>query len=188
VAASNIARWDGIEGKWYALGAGVNGEVDAIALTCTGVYVGGNFTEAGGAPARYVARWDGRSWAALDGARVGSPLMGSVSALAVMGSDLYAGGNWIHYQMPGDCLARWDGTSWSAVGEGVDDAVYAMAVQGSELYAGGWFSEAGDAQANHVARWDGRRWDALGAGTPDIVYAMAMNSVTGELYVGGAFE
>jgi hypothetical protein len=63
-----------------------------------------------------------------------------------------------------------------------------MAVQGSELYAGGWFSEAGDAQANHVARWDGRRWDALGAGTPDIVYAMAMNSVTGELYVGGAFE
>jgi hypothetical protein len=114
--------------------------------------------------------------------------MGSVATLALVGDVLYAGGNWTHYQMPGDCLARWDGNTWSTVGEGVDDAVYTITPCGADLYAGGWFGEAGGAPASRIARWDGRQWSALGAGLSDIVYAIAVNSATGEVYAGGAFS
>lgn len=43
---------------WHALGAGLNGEVNAIAVAGTDVYVGGHFTDAGGvANADRIVRW-----------------------------------------------------------------------------------------------------------------------------------
>ena len=51
------------------------------------MYAGGVFTEAGGSPANYIAKWNGRSWSAL-----GSGVNNTVYALAVSGSGLYAGG------------------------------------------------------------------------------------------------
>jgi hypothetical protein len=189
VVANNIARWDG--NTWSALGTGVSDEsgyayVQAIAVSGSDLYVGGGFTEAGGAPARYIAKWDGTSWSSL-GERIGNPVTGTVAALAVCGSDLYAGGYWTHNQWPGDCLARWDGTSWSAVGEGTNDNVCAIAVSGSDVYIGGWFDQAGSALARYIARWNGNEWSALGNGLPGRVYAIAVNDATGEVYAGGAF-
>ena len=52
------------------------------------LYAGGGFTTAGGIAANYIAKWNGSSWSAL-----GSGMNGDcVYALAVSGSDLYAGG------------------------------------------------------------------------------------------------
>jgi len=56
---------------------------------------GGNFTTAGGSAATNIAKWNGSSWSALGSGIGGSDPNGYgpwVYALAVSGSDLYAGG------------------------------------------------------------------------------------------------
>ena len=62
-------------------------------------------------------------------------------------------------------IAKWNGSTWSALGTGMNDAVYAFAVIGSDLYAGGCFTTAGGVSANHIAKWNGTAWSALGTGT-----------------------
>ena len=67
-----------------------------------------------------------------------------VTALAVSGSTLYAGGD---FTMAGGSaannIAQWNGSSWSALGSGMNNYVSALAVSGSTLYAGGDFTTAG---------------------------------------------
>ena len=68
VRVNHIAKWDG--SSWSALGQGVDGMVHALVFDSTGnLYVGGNFTEAGGLD--NIAKWgDGSSWSALGNARI----------------------------------------------------------------------------------------------------------------------
>jgi hypothetical protein len=54
-----------ISGAWNSMGQspGTNGTVNAIAVDGQGVlYIGGDFTRAGGYDATNVARWDGAEW------------------------------------------------------------------------------------------------------------------------------
>ena len=86
--ANYVARWNADLGSWSVLGDGVNGRVWDIAINTIGdVYVGGDFTTAGGATANYIARWTGTDWEAVD-----NDTSGTVYALAVGGSQIYAGG------------------------------------------------------------------------------------------------
>ena len=97
-------------------------------------------------------------------------------ALAVSGSNLYAGG---YFTMVGgsavNYIAKWNGSSWSALGSGMNGNVWALAVTGSNLYAGGFFSTAGDKTANHIAEWNGSDWSALGFGMDNRVSALAVS-------------
>src|SRR5262249_30269641 len=70
-----------------AEGARVDGNVKALAWDGASLYAGGEFTSAGGAPAYYVAQWDGFKWSAL-----GSGMDGFVWSLQWDGTGLYAGG------------------------------------------------------------------------------------------------
>src|SRR5262249_20186420 len=152
-AAANVAKWDG--SGWSALGSGVDDvpysipSVYALTVSGSNVYVGGYFAMAGGSPATNVARWNGSSWSAL-----GSGMKGTVNALAVWGSELYAGGSATAGGKAADSIAKWDGSSWSALGSGMDNQVSALAVLGGSLYAGGYFTMASGNPANYVARWD----------------------------------
>ena len=81
------------DANWSSMGGipGVDGIVSEAVVDGSGnLYIGGEFHLAGSVIANHVAQWNGSAWTAL-----GSGLVGSsphVSALAVLGSDLYAGG------------------------------------------------------------------------------------------------
>ena len=183
--ATGVAKWNG--SNWTALGSGV---APVYALGGFGKHVvRGRLVHnvAGGTNASYIAQWDGTNWSPL-GTGMG-PMNGYVYALAVSGSDLYAGGFFSSAGGIGATnIAKWDGASWTALGSGMggnQHDVLALAVSGTNLYAGGLFSTAGGVGATNIAKWDGNNWTALGSGTSGAVEALAVSGST--LYVGGNF-
>ena len=179
ITANYVASWDG--STWASLGSGMNGIVNALAISGPDVYVGGSFNTAGGVTVNYIAKWNGSAWSPL-----GSGMNGSVSALAISGSDLYAGGT---FTLAGgnavNNIAKWDGNAWTPLGTGTSDTVYALAISGSDLYAGGLFATAGGITANYIAKWNGNAWSALGFGMDGYVRALTVSG--SDLYVGGHF-
>jgi hypothetical protein len=185
VTASGIAKWDG--NAWSALGSGMNSSVLALAVSGTNLYAGGEFTTAGGVPAKYIAAWNGSAWSGLGSGMSGGPSP-SVYALAVNGTDLYAGGEFSTASgVTASGIAKWDGNAWSALGSGMNGEVCALAVSGTNLYAGGQFTTAGGVPANSIAKWDGSAWSALGSGmnVNGTVFALAVSG--SNLYAGGYF-
>jgi len=169
VEANRIARWNG--SAWSQLSSGISGcpssdpfrpctpVVNALAAFDDGdgpaLYVGGNFTNAGGVSASRIAKWDDSSWSALetgvDGVLFGVP---TVEALEVFddgtGPALYAGGR---FGSAGGVsvnnIARWNGEEWSPLGMGIQGlgaAVFALtafdeiSIGGPALYVGGNYS------------------------------------------------
>ncbi len=169
------------DANWLVIG-GLNGSVLATVVSGTDVYVGGNFTTAGGASANYIAKWNGSAWSALS-----TGLNGSVSAIAVNGSDVYVGGS---FTLAGDVavekIAKWDGSAWSALGSGLNGSVTGIAVNGSDVYVVGAFSSAGGNPATRIAKWNGSAWSALGSGTNNSVYSITVSG--SDVYVGGDFS
>jgi hypothetical protein len=203
ISATNVAQWNGT--NWSALGSGISGEggfvgpyVDALAVSGSTLYAGGDFTRAGGIAATNIAQWNGSSWSALGSgvSGVADNLIGDVYALAVSGGTLYAGGAFTSADgSPANNIAQWNGSSWSALDSGtnsvgLNNGVFALAVSGSTLYAGGVFTAAGGSAANYVAQWNGSSWSALGlglnVGINNYVLALAVSGST--LYAGGLFQ
>ena len=216
VSVNNVAKYDTTTGAWSALGtvgaSGVNLQVFALVVSGTDVYVGGQFTTAnGGGPtvaANYVAKYDttASAWSALgtDGKGVTGGAGPVVSALAVNGTGLYAGGffgqaNAGGTTVPANHVARFDTSTsqWSKLGNsggnGANFTVTAVAVSGTDVYVGGNFAAVSEILANCVAKFDTttNTWSALGAGggngvTGGQVSALAISGST--LYVGGFFR
>ena len=210
--ANNVAAWDPATSTWSSLGTGsangVNGEVNALAALDGKLYVGGEFTTAGGATANYVAVWDPTTstWSSLgsgsaNGVDGGIQVNTAVMALAALDGKLYVGGDFI---TAGGAtainVADWETatSTWSSFGtgiaNGVDDEVNALAALDGTLYVGGDFTTAGGLPANRVAVWDPTTstWSSLGMGSANgvggggnSVYALA--ALDGTLYVGGDF-
>lgn len=199
---ARIAKWDGSE--WSALGTGIPGATSGVfALTVfddgsgPALYVGGDFTSAGGVAASRIARWNGTTWSAL-GAGVGDQVRAMCAFDDGNGPALYVGG-WFTSAggSPANRIAKWDGTTWTTLGTGMNNWVYALEVHddglggGAQLYAGGGFTSAGTVGANRVARWDGAQWSLLGNGVNNWVYALkSFDDGQGggsQLYVGGNF-
>ena len=204
--AKRIARWDG--SAWSALGQGMGSEVGfpspevhALAIYDDGdgprLYSGGNFTQAGHAPAYFLARWDGSGWSA-----VGGGLNAEVDALAVFdggaGPQLVAGGSFTAAgAVAAERIATWNGAAWSSLGGGMSGRVNALAVVArgggapAGLYAGGAFGQAGGSLVNSVARWDGATWSGLASGLSGAVQTLAVFDDAGGpgslVYAGGPF-
>ena len=188
-----IAKWDGRE--WSTLGRGMDYAVQAFAFGADGsVYASGAFIWASNNNGAVVtspgiAKWDGEQWSDVGGG-VSEGLFGGyffVHALAVWGTDLYAGGFFAGMGgVTARYIARWDGNSWSPVGSGMDDIVYELTTFSGNLIAGGSFLYAGGTQTRYVARWNGSSWSALAGGLNYGVNGLAVSGTN--LYVGGNFS
>jgi len=217
-AADYIAVWDTVGETWSALGSGAAGNgalntgVTSIALMGSTVYAGGYFTNVNNLGASipeadYVAQFSGGNWSALGSDGAGNGAIGNpVRALAVIGTDLYAGGQFINAQniQIADYIARWDssGSSWYALATGgiasLNDWVLTLATDGTVLYAGGSFYNVQNGvttvlAADHIAKWTPgtTTWSALGSGNGgngslnSAVWSIALSGTN--VYVGGLF-
>jgi hypothetical protein len=108
-----------------------------------------------------------------------------VAALAVIGTDLYAGEWLIAGALSSNYVVKWNGSNWTPIGSGMNGFISALAVIGTDLYAAGYFTTAGGVSANNIAKWDGSGWSALGSGTDNAVYSLAV--IGSDLYAGGFF-
>lgn len=198
VPASKIARWNGVQ--WSALGSGISGvgaAVHAMTEFDDGdgkvLFVGGEFTGAGGLPNARIAQWDGFAWS-----DVGGGVDGTVFALTVFddgfGDALYAGGAFSEAGgVEAMHVARWDGMAWSPLGVGLNGTVHALGEfddgQGEALYAGGEFTASGTTEIFHIARWNGAAWLPLADGLNGPVFALTVFNGGGatRLYAGGSF-
>jgi hypothetical protein len=195
------------DGRWQQRLASpvVGPTVLVTAVAGERVVVGGDFIYGtAGMPSgtfSRIALWDGTGWQ-----RLGTGLDGAVRSIAVVGDDIYAGGDFtVAGDAPAARLARWDGTAWSAVGGGImhpeaeyECSVLALASDGVRLYVGGTFARAGDTEVRSLAALDlaTGRWSDLGGGVlragtadmtdPGTVRALAVQGTT--LHVGGSFD
>ena len=209
-AAAGDTNWD----DQFGLPGVQNGQVNAIAVDGSDVYVGGSFTFAGDAPHAYIAEWDGHAWQNLSGGVSGAPSGDNpeVDALALSGTTLYVGGIFTTAHNGSAAVtvhdvAAWNTqtSSWSALGAGMSAGstcsfcvvrVDAFAVSGSAVFAAGDFGKAGTVAANSIAVWTGSAWSALGKGLYSCsvcspvqagdVSSLALSGAT--LYAGGSFD
>ena len=193
VTVASEAGWDGTH--WFALGRSTGSAVYALAAGAAGVYVSGNVLFGLNSDLSQVFGsgllvWTGTNWNTIGpGLGMGDQTYAkthAVSAIAVLGINIYAGGSFSTAGgVVSGAIARFDGNHWNAVGRGADYPVYALAPSGTNLYVGGSFSMAGGVTANSVARWDGSYWNALGTGVNGEVNALALSG--GNLFAGGIF-
>ena len=190
-------------GEWLALGEGLTtdygdlpGKSYAMAADDAGnVYVGGQFTRAGGIAAQNIAMWDGQRWHNVGDAD------SYIAALAVGDGFLYAGGNFTQIGgVAASHVARMNLQTgqWSALSSGINGMVNALVYSDGILYAGGAFKSAGNATAEDVAYWDGANWHAFGAkyrifevgdkGGEVGTYVNALAVVGDNVYIGGHFQ
>ncbi|HUS37601.1 MAG TPA: hypothetical protein VM680_19795 [Verrucomicrobiae bacterium] len=194
-------------GAWSSKFAPIPGAdlpVKAMASDGANLYVGGAFSQIGGALARGVAMFDGHAWSELGEFKSwnGFPV---VAALFVHETNLYVGGTF--YEVGGIAatnIAKWNGHSWEALGPGLignfsgtAPGVFALHHDGTNLYAGGAFDKAGSVAATNIARWDGQQWHSLGDGlsvprAADDVYQhrgriSSITRIGTNLFVGGQF-
>jgi len=184
-------------GVWDTLGTGVTGGTQTVRAFARGldgtIYIGGNFTDAGGSGADYFAAYNPVTGAYSAPGGAGA-LNGQVNALAV-GPDgrIYVGGAFTNAgSIPNaDGIAVWDPstTTWNSLSTGTAGTIYALAFSPSGiLFAGGSFTSIGASTADNVAQWSGTAWSNL---TSDAAIGAQVNALAwgnGQLYVGGAFD
>ncbi len=191
-SAATSGGWSNLGHGASATSAPLNERVLALRPVGSRLYVGGQFTNAGGiAAADRVAVWNGSTWAA-----VGAGLTnGSVNAIAVDGTNVYVGGAFVNAggDANADNLAVWNGSAWHAVGgAAMTGPVWALAISGTKLIVGGGFDNAnGIAEADAVAAYDlaGGGWSAITNNSGDVtgtVFALAPDGAGGA-WVGGYF-
>ena len=193
IAALDTAR--GLATSWNANCPNVitGQQVNAIAVTNSVVYVGGLFTSIGDSTRYDIAALDpstglATSWNPEQNGPAGS---GEVTALAVSGSVVYAGGTFTFIGgQPRNRIAAIDAltglaTTWNPGGTGANGDVWSIVVSGSSVYAGGSFYTMGDSTRYYAAAIDAST-GTVTAWNPDfdlMVWTIVANS--SDIFVGG---
>ncbi len=206
--ADFLAVWDGT--KWgtvcNASGPAIGGNVFAIQIVGSTIYVGGAFQNGAGiASADYLLACDLNTGAATSTVSKDGDFNGPVYALtADSRGNLYAGGGFDNLAgIPAaDCIAYLNGSGWHAMGTGpgpgggaVDSFVRSLTANGTNVYVGtDAVNIAGIPQADHVAKWNGSSWSAMGSNTaggdgwfPNSGFIHALTTSGSRVFAGGSF-
>ena len=156
VARKNVAAVSLTTGKVLAWNGAAGAAVRAIAVSATGVYIGGDFTRSGGFAANYVAELNRGTGARVLG--FGARASAQVAALQLHGSTLFMGGQFTaadHMNrghlvavnaISGKLVAGWNGSANSEV------RAMTMSADGTKLIVGGQFTVVdGKSQASIAA-------------------------------------
>ena len=181
-------------GEWESMGLGVNAIVYALAPDRYGnLYVGGNFTEAGGEDNVRIAKWkaEGGYWANNSTATGFNSL---VRALVVDQNDqLFATGWFQHFGIAGEDFNYIASTSllgpfWHGLGSGLSNhGKFLTTDVFGQTYVSGHFG-AVDGEPNHgLAKWDGESWSDVGQPMWHSITAMTTDA-TGVFYAAGSFS
>ena len=201
-AAARVARWNIGGSAWSAMGTGLGGGISGFESAYTmlvdgnRVLVGGEFTTAGTVTSNYFAIWqnDLQAWTNL-GEAAGKGPCNAVHAIAVKGSDIYLGGEFLLAgDVPVNKVVRWNGTNWIPLGgaaeNGVNNLVTTLLLIGDTLYTGGSFVATADGFANRVSAYTGTVWLPLGgsitSGLNGWVHAVVFDGT--DVYLGGRFN
>lgn len=178
-----------------------NGTVRALAASLSSemgltVFVGGDFTNIGAQWRQYIAALDANlSSSGYGKARSWNPGANSqVYALALWGSDVYAGGNFT--TMGGEArnhLAAIDTLSGEVAdwNPSASEWVSVLTASDKVMYAGGAFTSVGGQLRNNLAAIEPTTGNAttwqpvISGGSYPMVYALAVSGST--VYVGGSF-
>lgn len=178
-------------------GPGVDGRVNATLSSRHGLIAAGSFTTIDGETINGIAllQESPRRWRPL-----GSGISGEVFSLAVIGDYLYAGGE---FDSAGGVaarnIARWSfaSSAWEPIVDrgtnGVDGLVRAIGLFNGKGVIGGDFRSAGPEPAIGIATFDTItfRFAAIvpiSVSDNDVASVYAMDTVGGNLYVGGRFD
>jgi len=180
-------------GNWSGLDSGINGVVETLAIGNDNIiYVGGEFTSAGGVSVNNLAIYDPN-----DGWRTfGSGSNGIINSIAVTSNGTtYAAGDFTEIGgISANHIAVWNGSDWSPLDSGTDGPVAKIGLANNgNVYVGGAFETAGGITVNNIALWNGSTWSALTdadtniTGTNNEIRSISFDT-TDNLYVGGNFD
>lgn len=190
VDTANIAVWRPSDRSWFALGnglgyAGITAVLSVAATPDGRLFAGGQFRRDVGAPADYVAMWDGTNWTP-----VGEGLNSSVHALTVTPDGLLIAGG--YFSVPSSsgptAIAGWNGTNWAALDGGpfsggtFKHVTALAALPDGSIVAAGKYSDDNLEISADLAMWDGDGWASTGYGGGD-VYSLSA-SASADLVVG----
>src|SRR3990167_3498040 len=151
VTLNYVGYWNGttfvVMGSTGLAGGTTIGRALAIGPDGT-VYIGGEFTSAGGVSAANIAAWNGRAFTALGSGtndEIYSLIVNSENILFVSGVFTIAGGLSL-----ADRIAIWNSSSWAHLPANLPGAaiVDAMAIDGDDLYFG--FDQTGTATTSEI--------------------------------------
>ena len=173
--------------QWSDVQQGTNRAIEVFYVDSMSnlLFVGGQFSEAGGLNINNIATWDGNVWNAFGNNEVfSSP--GAVSAIVNYNGSIIVGGEFDSIGLkPVNNVAKWNGAGWENMGDGFDGSVEDLIVYNDDLYACGFFSYSGSDFVECFAKWNGTNWERV---SKLIGYANSFAKFNGELIVAGAFE
>jgi hypothetical protein len=214
IYANSIAVYDISNNVWSALvdsntsTNGVNAPVRSLCLFGA-LYVGGDFTTAGGVVVNYIAAWSPSTttWSSLTNGGTNGP----VYAITSNSSEIFVGGNFTDAGgISGvNNIASYNSGTWAALTDstysssGTNGPVYAITFGSSltnPIIIGGSFANVagGSLTASNIVAWNGTNFAPLSdfvgnEGTNGPVYALAIGgwgispTTNTIVYVGGAF-
>ncbi|MBK8099359.1 MAG: hypothetical protein IPK26_19795, partial [Planctomycetes bacterium] len=192
---AGIAAWNG--SAFVSIGSGGNHGLNGVGLslhpTATHLYVGGDFTLAGGVPTRAIARFDGTNWESLGGVGGGAgfPIVTGFAdyqgRVAIVGRYERVGGETGSPATLCDNAATWDPAAsgsqgWAPIGAGLGSP---GSVPAMTRWRGGYAVAGGNVADVNLSWFDGRSFTRLARFDGPV---SGLIEWQGDLIVSGSFN